>query len=98
MNYKKDFPIFKNNPHLVYLDSASTSQKPKQVINSLKNFYEKENANTGRGIYDLSEKAVEKYNKTREIIAKFINAETNEIIFTKNTTESINLLAYTLKN
>ena len=98
MNYKKDFPIFKNNPSLVYLDSASTSQKPKQVINSLKNFYEKENANVGRGIYDLSEKAAEKYGKAREIIAKFINAETNEIIFTKNTTESINLLDYTIKN
>ena len=96
MNIKKDFPIFENNPGLVYLDSASTSQKPKPVIDSLKNFYEKENANIHRGIYDLSEKATEKYNKARTIIAKFINAETNEIVFTKNTTESINFLAYTI--
>src|SRR3989344_985379 len=96
MNIKKNFPIFENNPELVYLDSASTSQKPKPVIDSLKSFYEKENANIHRGIYDLSEKATEKYNKARTIIAKFINAETNEIVFTKNTTESINFLAYTL--
>lgn len=98
MNYKKDFPIFKNNPHLVYLDSASTSQKPKQVIKSITNFYEKENANVGRGIYTLTEKASEKYNQARKTIARFINAETNEIVFTKNTTESINLLSYTIKS
>lgn len=97
MNFKKDFPIFENNPNLVYLDSASTSQKPKQIIKSLTNFYERENANIHRGIYDLSENATEKYNKARAIIAKFINAKANEIIFTKNTTESINSLAYTIK-
>src|SRR3989338_9100445 len=96
-SFKKDFPIFKNNPKLVYLDSASTSKKPKQVINSSKNFYEKENANIHRGIYSLSENATKKYNQSRETIAKFINAETNEIIFTKNTTESINLLSHVLK-
>lgn len=98
MNYKKDFPIFKNNPSLIYLDSASTSQKPKQVINSLTNFYENYNANINRGIYDLSEKATAEYNKARETIAKFINAKAEEIIFTKNTTESINFLAYTIRD
>ena len=97
MNIKKDFPIFKNHPELVYLDSASTSQKPKQVINSIKNFYENCNANANRGVYDLSEKATKKYNEARETIAKFINAEAKEIIFTKNTTEAINFLSYTIK-
>ncbi|KHO55545.1 MAG: cysteine desulfurase / selenocysteine lyase [archaeon GW2011_AR19] len=96
-SFKKDFPIFKNNPKLVYLDSASTSQKPKQVIKAISDFYEKENANIHRGIYALSENATKKYILARETIAKFINAETNEIIFTKNTTESINLLSNVLK-
>ncbi|MDP3758133.1 MAG: aminotransferase class V-fold PLP-dependent enzyme, partial [Candidatus Daviesbacteria bacterium] len=59
MNFKKDFPIFENNKNLIYLDSASTSQKPKQVIKAISNFYEKENANVGRGIYTLAEKASE---------------------------------------
>ncbi len=98
MNYKKDFPIFENNPKLVYLDSASTSQKPKTVINSIKHFYENTNANIHRGIYCLSEQATKKYNDSRKIIAKFINADSNEIIFTKNTTESINLLSCSIKN
>jgi len=96
-SFKKDFPIFKNNPKLVYLDSASTSQKPKQVIKAISDFYEKENAKIHRGIYALSENATKKYILARETIAKFINAETNEIIFTKNTTESINLLSNVLK-
>nr|MBI4156514.1 aminotransferase class V-fold PLP-dependent enzyme [Candidatus Woesearchaeota archaeon] len=98
MNFKKDFPLFKNNPSLVYLDSASTSQKPKQVINSLKDFYEEDNANIHRGIYTLSENATKKYEYARKIVADFINAGTEEIIFTKNTTESINFLAYTIKD
>ena len=93
---KKDFPIFKTNKNLIYLDSASTTQKPKQVIESVKNFYEKANANIHRGVYKLSQKATEKYEDSRKIIAKFINASQEEIIFTKNTTESINLLSYTL--
>jgi len=98
LDVKKEFPIFKNNPHLVYLDSAATSQKPKTVIESLKNFYEKENANIHRGVYTLSEIATEKFEKVREIIARFINAEKDEIVFTKNTTESLNLLSYSIKD
>ncbi|MFH1311104.1 MAG: SufS family cysteine desulfurase [Nanoarchaeota archaeon] len=93
---KRDFPIFRNNPGLIYLDSAATSQRPKQVIKKLVNFYEKENANAGRGLYTLAEKAMIDYSKTRKIIANFINAEEKEIIFTRNTTESLNLLAYTI--
>ncbi len=97
MNLKKDFPIFRNHKSLVYLDSASTSQKPRQVIDSLTNFYENENANINRGIYSLSENATKKYNEARKIVAKFINADEEEIVFTRNTTESLNFLSYTIK-
>lgn len=93
---KKDFPIFENNPNLVYLDSAATSQRPMIVIESSNNFVQKNNANVKRGLYTLSQKALEEYNKARKTIADFIKAKTEETILTKNTTESINLLAYTL--
>jgi len=93
---KKDFPIFENNPSLVYLDSTATSLKPRPVIEKLFEYYSKYSANIFRGIYSLSEKATEEYEKTREKIAKFINAKSKEIIFTRNTTESLNLLAYSL--
>lgn len=94
---KKDFPIFKYNKNLVYLDNAATSQKPKQVINSLTRFYSKDYANIHRGVYKLSEKATELYLKSKKIISEFINADSEkEIIFTKNTTESLNLLSYVL--
>lgn len=95
-NVKDDFPIFKNHSDLVYLDSAATSQKPKQVIGAIKNFYEYENANIHRGIYTLSEIATEKYEESRKKISNFINASQEEIVFTRNTTESINLLSYTI--
>ncbi len=93
---KKFFPIFEHNKNLIYLDNAATSQKPKQVINFVKDFYEKGYANIHRGVYRLSEKATELYLKSKEIIADFINAKPEEIIYTRNTTESINLLSYTL--
>ena len=93
---KKDFPIFKNNPSLVYLDSTATSLKPKPVIDKLVEYYSKYSANIFRGVYSLSEKATEEYEKTREKIARFINAKKEEIVFTRNTTESLNLLAYSL--
>jgi len=96
MLYKKDFPIFKNNPNLVYLDSAATSQRPKIIIDTLKNFYEKENANIHRGIYTLSEEATKKYEESRNKVANFIGALPNEIIFTKNATEGLNLLSHTI--
>jgi len=93
---KKDFPIFENNPSLVYLDSTATSLKPRPVIEKLVEYYSKYSANIFRGVYSLSEKATEEYEKTREKIAKFINGKKEEIIFTRNTTESLNLLAYSL--
>lgn len=95
---KSDFPIFgqKMNGHgLIYLDNAATSQKPKQVISAISEFYEKYNANTHRGIYQLSEKATAMYEGAREKVRAFIGAEkVDEIIFTRGTTESINLVAY----
>ncbi|MEM5805262.1 MAG: cysteine desulfurase [Candidatus Aenigmatarchaeota archaeon] len=95
---REDFPILKrkiNGKPLVYFDNAATSQKPKQVIEALKEFYEKHNANVFRGVHTLSEEATEKYEEARRKIAEFINAENEkEIIFTRSTTEAINLVLY----
>tara|TARA_Y100000310_G_scaffold286519_1_gene310794 strand:- start:19904 stop:21097 length:1194 start_codon:yes stop_codon:yes gene_type:complete len=95
---KTNFPIFENHPDLIYLDSASTSQRPKQVIDSLTNFYEKENANVSRGVYILSEESTKKYNDARKKVERFLNSNEKEIIFTKSSTESINLLASIIKS
>ena len=94
-SYKKDFPIFETYPKLVYLDSAATSQKPKAVIDAVSGWYTKYNSNVHRGIYDLSEKATQVYENTRNKVTKFIGArDSKEVIFTGGTTESINLVAY----
>ena len=94
MDYKKDFPIFKNRD-IVYLDSAATTQKPKYVIDKVNEFYETLNANPHRGAYSLSMDATEAYERTREKISKFIGAKyKEEIIFTKNASEALNLIAY----
>ena len=94
MELKKDFPILKN---IVYLDSAATTQKPKQVIEKIKDYYENYNANIHRGLYKISQKATEEYENSKKIVASFINASKDEIIYTRNATESLNLLAYTIK-
>ncbi|MBI2133305.1 cysteine desulfurase [Candidatus Woesearchaeota archaeon] len=96
---REDFPILarKVNGHpLAYLDNASTSQKPKQVISAVSDFYENHNSNIHRGIHSLSEEATEMYEDSHVKVARFVNADNGEIIFTRNTTESINLLAYSL--
>ena len=91
---KNDFPILVNND-IAYLDSAATTQKPNEVINSVKEFYEKYNANPHRGAYSLSIEATQIYENTRDKIAKFINSKNREeIIFSKNATEALNLIAY----
>ena len=91
---KKDFPILENR-EIAYLDSGATTQKPIQVIKAVEEFYEKYNANPHRGAYTLSMEATEKYEETRTKIAKFINAKhREEIVFSKNATESLNLIAY----
>lgn len=91
---KKDFPLLENS-NITYLDSGATTQKPIQVINAVDEFYKKYNANPHRGAYSLSVEATEIYEDTRTKIAKFINAKhREEIIFSKNATESLNLIAY----
>jgi cysteine desulfurase / selenocysteine lyase len=94
---KKDFPIFHNNPNLTYLDSTATSLKPLSVIEKLREYYEIYTSNIHRGLYRSAEKATEEYEQTRVDSAKFINAgRWEEIIFTRNTTEALNLLATSL--
>lgn len=88
------FPIFKHDPELVYLDSASTAQKLDVVIEREREFYEQENSNVHRGLYALSSKATQEYELVRQLVANFIGAKAaNEIAFTKGTTESINIVA-----
>ena len=93
-NFKKDFPIF-DNKDIAYLDSGATTQKPTIVLEAIEKFYKNENANPHRGAYGLSIEATEIYENTRDKIAKFINAKhREEIIFSKNASESLNLIAY----
>ena len=94
---RNDFPIFKkkiNGKELVYLDNASTTQKPYSVINSITDFYSNYNSNIHRAVYQLAEEATTLYEQSREKIANFINVRPEEIVFTRNTTESINLIAH----
>ncbi|MBN2425381.1 MAG: cysteine desulfurase [Calditrichaceae bacterium] len=97
LKYRPDFPILKQKIHgypLVYFDNAATTQKPKMVIDAIKNFYERDNANVHRAIHQLGERATEAYEKARKTIAGFIGAESEkQIVFTKGATESINLVA-----
>ena len=91
---KKDFPIF-NNRNIAYLDSGATSQRPQCVIDAIDEFYKNKNANPHRGAYELSIEATDAYESTRKKIAKFINAaHSEEIVFTKNASEALNLIAY----
>ncbi len=94
MDIKKDFPILKNT-NMVYLDSGATTQKPEKVLNAISEYYEKSNANPHRGAYDLSIEATRLYGEAREKVAKFINSnDEKQIVFTRNATESLNLIAY----
>lgn len=84
-----------NDNPLIYFDNAATTQKPRQVIDTIKNFYEQHNANVHRAVYTLSQEATELHERSREEIARFINArDSSEIIFVRGTTEGINLVAY----
>ena len=94
MNFKKDFPIL-NEKQITYLDSGATTQKPEQVINAIDEYYKTTNANVHRGAYSLSVEATAKYEEAREKVARFINSPLAEqVIFSKNATESLNLIAY----
>ena len=93
-DYRNDFPLLMQNK-IIYIDNAATSQRPQCVIDSEGDFYKNYNANPLRGLYSLSVEATEVYENAREAVRKFIGAEkSNEIIFTRNTTESLNLVAY----
>ena len=92
---RTNFPIL-DNSNLIYFDNASTTQKPKSVIDSITNFYKNNNANVHRGAYQIAETATKTYELARKQVSKFINANHDEIVFTKSTTEAINLIAYSL--
>ena len=96
---REDFPILRrriNGRPLVYLDNAATSQKPRQVLDTLVHFYEHSNANIHRGVHTLGAEATGAYERTRTLVADLIGAASSEeVIFTRNTTEAINLVAYT---
>jgi len=95
-NIRGDFPIFTERAdNFVYLDSSATTLKPQTVIDAVADYYSKYSANVHRSIYSIGEKATEKYEGSRSKVAKLINANSNSIIFTRGTTESINLVAYT---
>lgn len=100
--YKNDFPILKRKVRggntLIYLDSGATSQKPEVVIQAEANFYRTKNAAVHRGAHLVAEEASEVYEGARENVARFIGAKTDEVIFTKSATESLNLIAYSLGN
>jgi len=95
-NIKNDFPIFKSKEkNFIYLDSASTSQKPQSVIDSVSSYYDSYSANIHRALYEIGEKATDKYESVREKVRQFMNVpDSHSIIFTSGTTESINLIAY----
>jgi cysteine desulfurase/selenocysteine lyase len=99
---RKDFPIFtrtiRDGKKLVYLDSGATSQKPQVVINAEVDFYAKHNAAAHRGAHQLAEEATEMFEASRATVASFLGAKTEEIVFTKSATESLNLLAYAFSN
>lgn len=101
--YRKDFPFFKaidehnskENAQLVYFDTSATAQRPFIVLDAMKHFYATANANPLRGLYDLSERATQAYEHSRETVANFLNTKDScEIIFTRNASESLNLIAY----
>ncbi|BDC96410.1 aminotransferase class V-fold PLP-dependent enzyme [Treponema saccharophilum] len=102
--YRKDFPLFKaidehnstENNGLVYMDTAATAQRPYIVLNAMTHFYSTQNANPLRGLYSLSERATKAYEDARDVVARFVGAtDSREIVFTRNTSESLNLVANT---
>lgn len=95
---REDFPMFKNNPEMVYLDSAATSFKPTCVLDKLNEYYTHYGVNIHRGVYELGYKATNEYEKARYTVAKFLNATYDEIIFTRGVTDSLNMICQMLKD
>ncbi len=95
-NYREDFPVLQEKSHgeqIVYFDNAATTHTPEQVVNRIEKFYREENSNEGRSLHELANRATVAYEEARETVAEFVGAESKEIIFTRNTTESANLVA-----
>jgi cysteine desulfurase/selenocysteine lyase len=100
LEIRNDFPFLKrliNNKPIIYFDNAATTQKPRQVIQTISNYYENYCANIHRGIHTLSQESSQLYEESRRKVARFINADEREIIFVRNTTEAINLVSHCLK-
>ncbi len=94
LEVKRDFPIFSHNPGLVFLDSAASSQKPRAVIDAIAHYYKHDHANVHRGAYALSQRATDAYEHARAQLAGFLDADLDEIVFVRNATEALNLVAY----
>jgi len=95
---KKDFPIFKENRDLIYLDNAASSQTPQSVLDVMNEYYTSYRANIHRGMYAASEKATLEYERSRKVLADFIGAGKEEIIFTSGATGAANMLAYCMEH
>ena len=95
---RKHFPIFDRfrRDGIVYLDNAATTQKPREVVDAITSFYYNSNSNVHRGVYRIGEEATELYNHSRENIASFIGARSEEIVFVRNATEALNIAANNL--
>src|SRR5579872_3386637 len=92
---RREFPVFERNPGLAFLDSAASSQKPRQVIDGIAEFYRSDYANVHRGVYRLSERSTDRFEEAREKVRAFLNAaDEREIVFVRGATEAINLVAY----
>ena len=94
---RKQFPIYDNIPNLVYLDSGATALKPKCVLDKMNEYYSSYGVNIHRGVYSLSYQATDEYDKAREIVAKFINSEFKEVVFTKNVSDALNKICLMLE-
>ena len=92
---KKDFPLFDNQPNIVYLDNGATSLKPKCVIDKMNEYYYNYGVNIHRGVYKLSYQATDEFDIARSKVAKFINSKEEEVVFLRNASEALNLAALT---
>lgn len=95
---RSDFPLLFKNPNLIYMDSAATSIKPQIVIDKINEYYTSYGVNIHRGVYDLSSKATDEYEELRNIVASFINCRENEVVYTKGTTNSLNMVSNMLSS
>lgn len=96
--FRKDFPLIINNPDILYLDNAATTQKPAAVIDWVSEFLKSEYANVHRWLYSLSEKSETHYEHSKELVSELLNCESKEVIYAANATASVNLIAQTLVN